>query len=319
MATVWQFQAQGGWENYDENLANLLEKAFQAGKSELKVKRIHCREPFFYHIDLNRFYQLNEHSRKLRLIRRISPSSGGESTNSTTKMMEEAGQLTQWKIIHSQQDLPQGDRDCPVCLCSFIDEQEPSQFPKLVMLPECKHVFHVECITRCYTPYPSTQSKEAPSNALGFLECPICRHLYGVRFGNQPMGFMKVTEVNGKWVEGGENQGKGLIVIDYTIPDGIQSAEHPAPGCRYSGTVRRAYLPNTTEGQAILKKLKIAFERRLTFTIGTSVTSGLSNQVVWNGIHHKTKTSGGSTAFGYPDPTYFERVSKELADKGIRD
>jgi deltex len=55
----------------------------------------------------------------------------------------------------------------------------------------------------------------------------------------------------------------------------------------------------------------------LIFTVGKSVTTGLDNQVVWNGIHHKTNTSGGVGSFGYPDPTYFSRVKEELAAKGV--
>lgn len=51
--------------------------------------------------------------------------------------------------------------------------------------------------------------------------------------------------------------------------------------------------------------------------VGTSVTTGRANTVVWNGIHHKTNTYGGTACFGYPDPTYFNRVKLELADKGI--
>ena len=51
--------------------------------------------------------------------------------------------------------------------------------------------------------------------------------------------------------------------------------------------------------------------------IGTSVTTGRSNTVVWNGIHHKTNTTGGPTRFGYPDDTYFARVKAELAMVGI--
>ncbi len=53
---------------------------------------------------------------------------------------------------------------------------------------------------------------------------------------------------------------------------------------------------------------KVAFNRKLIFTVGRSVTTGLDNQTVWNGIHHKTSTSGGVASFGYPDPTYLTRV-----------
>ena len=74
-----------------------------------------------------------------------------------------------------------------------------------------------------------------------------------------------------------------------------------------ASTNRTAYLPDNKEGQEILKLFKIAWERRLLFTVGRSVTTGEDNQVVWGGVHQKTCTSGGATSFGYPDPTYFER------------
>lgn len=104
---------------------------------------------------------------------------------------------------------------------------------------------------------------------------------------------------------------KGTIIINYHFPSGKRNGKH------YSGTSRVAYLPNTPEGNEVLDLLKEAFERKLTFTVGRSVTTGLDNQVVWNGIHHKTSISGGSSNFGYPDPTYLTRVKEELACKGI--
>jgi len=51
--------------------------------------------------------------------------------------------------------------------------------------------------------------------------------------------------------------------------------------------------------------------------VGTSVTTGKQNTVVWNGIHHKTSLGGGTQYFGYPDATYFNRVKEELASKGV--
>lgn len=86
----------------------------------------------------------------------------------------------------------------------------------------------------------------------------------------------------------------------------------------------------------MLRLLDISFKRRLTFTIGTSVTSGATNTVIWNGIHHKvrllvsspvfslsdanflqTSTSGGPTSYGYPDPDYLARVKDELKAVGV--
>ena len=47
------------------------------------------------------------------------------------------------------------------------------------------------------------------------------------------------------------------------------------------------------------------------------MTTGVTNTTVWNGVHHKTNLYGGSTHFGYPDNTYFNRVKQELAAKGV--
>lgn len=76
-------------------------------------------------------------------------------------------------------------------------------------------------------------------------------------------------------------------------------------------------MPDTAEGRHVLALLILAFERRLTFHVGTSVTTGQTNVVVWSGIHHKTNTHGGSSHFGYPDTHYFNRVTLELADRGV--
>lgn len=75
--------------------------------------------------------------------------------------------------------------------------------------------------------------------------------------------------------------------------------EHPNPGVRYSGTSRTAYLPDCKEGQKVLKLLKKAFDRRLIFTIGRSVTTGLNNVITWNDIHHKTNIDGGPQRYAH--------------------
>lgn len=66
----------------------------------------------------------------------------------------------------------------------------------------------------------------------------------------------------------------------------------------------------------VLELLKTAWSRRLTFTIGTSVTTGESNTVVWNEIHHKTQVNN-THGHGYPDPNYLENVTLELAAQGV--
>lgn len=101
------------------------------------------------------------------------------------------------------------------------------------------------------------------------------------------------------------------IVINYHMKAGTRNGKH------YPGTSRTAYLPNNEEGREVFELLKEAFNRKLIFTVGRSVTTGLDNQIVWNGIHHKTNTGGGAASFGYPDPGYFTRVKEELAAKGV--
>ena len=71
--------------------------------------------------------------------------------------------------------------------------------------------------------------------------------------------------------------------------------EHPNPGRTYDGASRRAYLPNSPEGQKVLELLERAFKLQLIFTVGQSSTSGRHNVVTWNDIHHKTSQSGGAT------------------------
>ena len=109
-------------------------------------------------------------------------------------------------------------------------------------------------------------------------------------------------------------RGCGTIVINYYIPDGTQGPQHPNPGQRYTGTHRTAYLPDNQEGREVLKVLVLyrniitvmtslsvliqllqkAWDAKLIFTIGMSHTTRLDNTVIWNDIHHKTNSHGGS-------------------------
>lgn len=75
----------------------------------------------------------------------------------------------------------------------------------------------------------------------------------------------------------------------------IQGQDHPNPGVRFQGTKRTAYLPDTQEGREVLRLLKRAFDAQLVLTVGISNTTGLSNQITWNGIQHKTSIKGGIT------------------------
>ena len=69
----------------------------------------------------------------------------------------------------------------------------------------------------------------------------------------------------------------------------------------------------------MLTLLRKAWDRKLTFTVGTSVTTGASNTIVWNEIHHKTESTTNFSGHGYPDPNYLNNVTAELAAQGVED
>ena len=98
--------------------------------------------------------------------------------------------------------------------------------------------------------------------------------------------------------------------MTYEMQEGDQKVYHVNPGVRYDGTLRVAYLPDTDEGRALLKRLQYAFEHGLTFTVGTSLSTGQPNRIVWASIHHKTSTVPGP--HGFPDLGYFLNVNEEL-------
>jgi len=202
--------------------------------------------------------------------------------------------LSKWEVQTLTERIT--GESCPICMCDFLDETNG----EVVQLSECLgHYFHANCITFCFKG--------------SYLICPICNKTYGVRTGTMPDGTMTVQTITGK-LEGFPDS-KGIIEIKYVIPGGKQGPEDYHPGQTFTGTRRTCYLPDCPEGQEVLKLLTIAWERKLTFRVGDSITNGRTNTVVWNGIHHKTSKSGGP--HGYPDPGYLYRVKQELKERGI--
>ncbi|KAM8830088.1 putative E3 ubiquitin-protein ligase DTX3 isoform 1-T1 [Synchiropus picturatus] len=190
---------------------------------------------------------------------------------------------------------PHGEDDggtCSICMGDMVER---------TMLERCGHAFCRCCLEQAF------KVKKA---------CPVCRLVYGQLIGNQPInGTMMVERDPDLELPG--HEGFGCICIIYCFPPGLQAPEHPNPGVRYPGTDRVAYLPDSPEGNRVLGLLRRAFEQRLIFTIGTSMTTGLQNVITWNDIHHKTSIFGGPRCFGFPDPTYLVRVTEELREKGI--
>ncbi|XP_021355423.1 uncharacterized protein LOC110451630 [Mizuhopecten yessoensis] len=184
--------------------------------------------------------------------------------------------------------------DCCICMDTMTEPKKLS----------CGHMFCRECIDQ--------QFKYKPA-------CPQCGAVHGKITGDQPPGTMTMTTTKSYW-RGGSlpgYEGCGIINITYSFPSGKQGPDHPTPGKYYQGITRPAFLPDNKKGRLVARLLRIAFDRKLVFTIGRSRTTGHDGVVTWNDIHHKTRSDGGPQAFGYPDPTYLDRVLDELKAKGV--
>lgn len=180
--------------------------------------------------------------------------------------------------------------------------------PLTVELTRCKHRLHLTCLNAMLS------CQQPPM----YIQCPVCRLIYGEKRGNQPPGTMNWTRIP-RALPGFPNT--NTIQITYDIPSGIQGREHPNPGQAYYavGFPRICYLPDNNLGRRVLRLLQIAFERKLIFTIGRSVTTGREDVVTWNEIHHKTELGPSTTGHGYPDTSYLERTLAELAAQGVID
>ncbi|PNF19840.1 hypothetical protein B7P43_G12530 [Cryptotermes secundus] len=196
------------------------------------------------------------------------------------------------------------DSPCPICL----QDMSPGS-PMVVALTRCLHQLHLDCLNSMLSSQPST-------NKSLYIQCPTCMTIYGEKTGNQPHGTMCWTTLPHS-LPG--YHGTNTLQITYNIASGIQGPEHPNPGRPYYavGFPRVCYLPDTEKGRKVLKLLSIAFERRLVFTVGRSVTTGREDVVTWNEIHHKTEPGVSNTGHGFPDSSFLDRCLAELAAQGV--
>ncbi|KAM9729568.1 LOW QUALITY PROTEIN: putative E3 ubiquitin-protein ligase DTX2 [Menidia menidia] len=209
------------------------------------------------------------------------------------------------------------DGDCIICMDQLSnpsgyetpapEDGGPSVLPDAVgRFIKCGHTLHVLCMLAMY----NNGTKD------GSLQCPSCKTIYGEKTGTQPKGKMEIYSV-AQSLPG--HPDCGTIQIIYSIPPGIQGPEHPNPGQPYTcrGFPRFCFLPDNDKGRKVLELLKVAWMRRLIFTVGTSSTTGEPDTVVWNGIHHKTEMMSNLSGHGYPDPNYLDNVLSELASQGV--
>ncbi|KAJ6638327.1 Protein deltex [Pseudolycoriella hygida] len=190
---------------------------------------------------------------------------------------------------------------CPMCL------EELRHIPQnpAISLSRCQHLMHLQCLNELII----SQQDNAESM---YIECPVCGIVYGEKIGNQPKGTMTWLVIP-QSLPG--HEGQNTIQIVYNIVSGIQNGEHPHPGRAFFavGFPRTCYLPDCPLGRKVLRFLKIAFDRRLLFSIGRSATTGHEDVVIWNSVDHKTQFSM------FPDPTFLQRTMTQLVHLGVTD
>jgi hypothetical protein len=133
---------------------------------------------------------------------------------------------------------------------------------RCVALNACAHIFHKECVKLAFKNKP---------------RCPVCRVSVGEPQGKCPSGTMSVS-IRGTRCSGYQ---VNSILITYNIPPGTQMSYHDNPGRRHGRKCATAYLPNNTDGQNLLKRLKYSFLHGLSFAVGTSMTTGMADQCTW--------------------------------------
>ncbi|XP_037545552.1 E3 ubiquitin-protein ligase DTX1 [Nematolebias whitei] len=173
-------------------------------------------------------------------------------------------------------------------------------------LAQCGHQYHFQCLVAMYN----------NGNKDGSLQCPTCKTIYGVKTGNQPAGKMEYHVIPHSLP--GHPDCKTIRII-YNIPPGVQGPEHPNPAKPFTarGFPRHCYLPDSEKGRKVLRLLLVAWDRRLIFSVGTSSTTGESDTVIWNEVHHKTEFGSNLTGHGFPDPGHLDNVLEELRAQGI--
>lgn len=185
---------------------------------------------------------------------------------------------------------PQDD-DCSICCSNYAITSE--NWKSL----QCQHKLCVNC-------YKKIEITRTTMTGVShtFIKCPFCLATFGIEIGLCPNGEMSETILLSPCAG---YEGSNTISIIYTVRTPLYRMK------------RNAFLPDNVDGRKILKLLRIAWDRRLSITIGTSHTTGIENTLVWN-IHHKTSQSGGVYRYGFPDLSYFDRVIAELKSFGIQ-
>jgi len=267
-----------------------------------------CNDSFRY--DYRSFVPWNARSRSRWSATPAQSSSNSGSETGARRKVIIGGEFAQtlkdhtipWKLPSSGEPVD----ECPICLHVLGDTNYNiySDKTRSLMLRLCKHTFHQTCLEALL--------KQSTSR---FLQCPICRNVHGTRTGTRPTNGTITHNILDSALPGHEQY--KTIKITFNFVNGVQGADHPSPGQPFTapGFPRMAYLPDSPEGIDAMHGIYVAWQQKLIFTVGRSITNSLDNVVTWDGIHMKTSPNG--TEHGYPDAGYLRNLFEELEGFGI--
>eukprot|EP00899_Mesostigma_viride_P023186 jgi/Mesvir1/4051/Mv09578-RA.2 len=222
-------------------------------------------------------------------------------TNSTSPRTVCTGRLVTEKVLAKH----------PGCKCTAAVCHSPLIKGDICMVMPCGHINgHDEC---CH-PLIQTRVMADGVTSQTFTRCEVCMQRFGVTVGKQPLSAKMTHRVDPGITLAGH--APGVIKITYSVPGGTQDPDGDDPGKLFEGTYRTAYLPDSSEGRDVLKWLQQAFQQRLIFSVGTSLTTRKDNVVIWAGIQHKTDLTPHSE-HGYPNGTYLTHVKEAMQKAGV--
>ena len=320
---VWSFRDTNGCRDDSAAVSAMCSIARDVGRSGTTKYAFHGRQLWSYWVDFQRMQQINNATNKARPVRctpnqrfghsstlqrtLAGTSSSGrgslprlplsESFEEVSPSAIDLSALTNWQVLPPG-GWPKGEDDT-VMFSRLGEGGEP-----VVRLP-C-HTAAVSCTFNKATLLSAFKTSN---------RCPTCGVAYAMP-GPQPSGRMRARHNRHEECDG--HPRCGTIEIEYFFMDGIQLEQHPNPGMPYRGTRRIAYLPCDAVGYQCLGLLLAAFRQGQLFQVGSSVTTGRDNTVVYGSIHQKTRTRGGPVNHGWPDPEYLQRLKSECAAASVK-
>ncbi|KAG0295746.1 putative E3 ubiquitin-protein ligase dtx2 [Linnemannia gamsii] len=212
--------------------------------------------------------------------------------------------------------------ECPICQDELVipgsrttaattagtPETDPD---KVVKLKSCRHCYHETCIGEWF------RSKDAQ------LKCPMCNVMCtsGAKSGAAKKALLGPQKL-GPMPDGALGYFFDvrlccyfiyIVMPTHTIPE--PTTTNPNATKTIPTDIRYAVVPFTSRlGPLLMMRILTLFYYGHLFKVGQSLTRGVNNVVVWNGVHLRTSMSGH---YGFPAPNWEINCWTEINQKGV--